>query len=193
MDRHGPPIDGALNMGEKNIDANSDAHIDEVLTYGEAQAPDSDKLDHGILHEFIGMYLRRAHEVAYEDFRMRLGEDALHPGYFTILTLIVRNPRISQTQIGAASARDKSSVTKALRWMEDEGLIVRLRSARDRRIHLSVATEKGIKQQAVMEAKALGHLHSLNDAIGPERYTTFISTLKDLIHSMEATAAERDA
>ncbi|MEP3328885.1 MarR family transcriptional regulator [Sedimentitalea sp.] len=164
---------------------NRDAPEDEVLSYTSAQAPDSATLDHGILHEFVGMYLRRAHEVAYEDFRFRLGPDALQPGYFTILTLIVRNPRISQTQIGAASARDKSSVTKALRCMEDEGLILRLRSARDRRIHLSVATEKGIAQQARMEAKAVAHLKALDDAIGADRYATFIATLKELIGNLE--------
>ncbi len=158
---------------------------DVVLAYTAAEAPDSATLDHGILHEFVGMYLRRAHEVAYEDFRLRLGDDALHPGYFTILTLIVRNPRISQTQIGAASARDKSSITKALRWMEEEGLILRLRSGRDRRIHLSVATKKGIAQQARMEAKALAHLAALDDAIGADRHAEFIATLKNLIRNLE--------
>lgn len=164
---------------------NQDAQEDDILSYSSAQALDSAALDHGILHEFVGMYLRRAHEVAYEDFRIRLGPDALHPGYFTILTLIVRNPRISQTQIGAASARDKSSITKALRWMEEQGLILRLRSARDRRIHLSIATEKGIALQARMEAKAVAHLNALDDAIGAERYATFIATLKDLIGNLE--------
>lgn len=170
-------------MGSKPTE--HDQH-DAVLSYESAQAPDSATLDHGVLHEFIGMYLRRAFEVAYEDFRNRLGEDALMPGYFTILTLVVRNPRISQTQIGMASARDKSSITKALRWMEDEGLIQRLRSAQDRRIHLSVATQKGIELQARMEAKALGHLDALRDAIGSERYASFVGTMKDLIGTLEA-------
>jgi Transcriptional regulators len=193
MDRDGPSSDGAVNMDKKTYDAAPGIRDGDVLSYGSVQAPDTDTLDHGILHEFIGMYLRRAHETAYEDFRARLGDDALHPGYFTILTLIVRNPHISQTQIGTASARDKSSVTKALRWMEDEGMIVGLRSASDRRIHLSVATEKGIRQQAMMEAKAIGHLQSLNDAIGSERYATFIATLKDLIRNLEsATSARSD-
>jgi len=157
----------------------------DILTYDQVRAPDSATLDHGILHEFIGMYLRRAHEVAYGDFYARLGDDALQPGYFTILTLIVRNPRISQTQIGTASARDKSSITKALRWMEDEGLILRLRPDSDRRTHLSVATEKGIAQQARMEAKAMAHLKALDDAVGTERYADFVATLKDLIARLE--------
>ncbi|MBK0326606.1 MarR family transcriptional regulator [Rhodobacteraceae bacterium F11138] len=166
--------------------------VDQILSYSSAQAPDSATLDHGILHEFIGMYLRRAHEVAYEDFRIRLGDDALHPGYFTILTLIVHNPRISQTQLGAASARDKSSITKALRWMEENDLIVRLRSGRDRRIHLSVATDKGIALQARMQAKAMAHLQALDDAIGPERHAAFVATLKDLIANLDAAHGAAD-
>ena len=125
-----------------------------------------------------------AYEAAYGDFVKRLGPEALKPGYFTILTLIVHNPWISQTQIGAASARDKSTVTKALRWMEDTGLITRHTSARDRRAHLSVATEKGIKMQARMEAKAVSHLAALNEAIGPERCDAFIQILKDMAENL---------
>jgi len=155
-----------------------------ALSYEDSPTPENDQIDHGILHEFVGMYLRVAHEAAYDDFAKRLGPEALNPGYFTILTLIVHNPWISQTQIGAASARDKSTVTKALRWMEDTGLITRHTSARDRRSHLSVATEKGIDMQAHMEAKAVSHLTALTEAIGPERYGEFVQTLKDMAENL---------
>ncbi|SEO18141.1 DNA-binding transcriptional regulator, MarR family [Salinihabitans flavidus] len=154
------------------------------LIYEDQIPPAFDRLDHGILHEFIGMYLRVAYEAAYEDFRKRLGDEALKPGYFTILTLIVHNPRITQTQIGLASQRDKSNVTNALRWMEDNGLIVRHLSIRDRRTHMCVATQDGIEMQARMQAKAALHLQALNDAIGPERRTEFVRTLKDLIGAL---------
>ncbi len=156
--------------------------------YEEKPAPQTGELDHGILHEFVGMYLRVAYEAAYGDFTKRLGSEALRPGYFTILTLIVKNPRISQTQIGQASARDKSTVTKALRWMEDEDIILRLTSAKDRRSHLSVATEKGIALQARMEVEAVKHLEALNAAIGKDRYADFIQTLKDLAENLRTPA-----
>lgn len=150
------------------------------LRYREQSPPASDELDHGILQDFVGMYLRVAQEEAYEDFRYRLGDEALKPGYFTILTLIVRNPRISQTQIGAASERDKSNVTNALRWMEDHGLIERHLSDRDRRTHMCIATSAGMAMQARMERKAIDHLEALNRAIGPERREDFIDTLKQM-------------
>ena len=154
------------------------------LSYDDQSPPEFDRLDHGVLHDFVGMYLRAAYEAAYDDFKARLGDEALKPGYFTILTLIVRNPRITQTQIGLASARDKSNVTNALRWMEDNGLIRRHLSARDRRTHMCVATQDGIDMQARMEAKAMAHLQALNDAIGSERRAEFVRTLKDMIDAL---------
>lgn len=177
-------------MGKLQKPAHS---ADAPLEYGSEVAPDSASIDQGMLQDFMGMYLRRAYEVAYEDFRMRLGKDAMQPGYFTILTLIVRNPRISQTQIGAASARDKSSVTKALRAMEDAGLIQRLRSSSDRRIHLSIATEAGITMQKQMEIKAADHIEALHDAVGADRYEGFLDTMKDLIRTLEKAAVSKDA
>jgi DNA-binding MarR family transcriptional regulator len=143
----------------------------------------------GILDEFVGMYLRAAYESAYRDFTDRLGEDALRPGYFTILTLIVKNPGISQTQICQAARRDKSSVAKALRWMEDMDLITRTRPDHDRRTALSEATEKGHALQDRMEARGREHLAALNDAIGAERRQEFIATLKEIITHLPDAAA----
>ena len=148
--------------------------------------PPFDTLDYGILHEFVGMYLRVAYEEAYADFVRRLGDEALRPGYFTILTLIVHNPRITQTQIGMASERDKTNVTNALRWMEDRGLIRRYVAANDRRTHMCVATEAGQEMQARMEAKAVVHLTALNDAIGANKRAEFVGTLKNMIAALRA-------
>ena len=137
-----------------------------------------DALEYGILNEFVGMHLRIAYERAYADFVERLGDDALRPGYFTILTLVVNNPGISQTQIGRAAGRDKSSITKALRWMEEAGLISRVRPDTDRRTHLSQATRKGVDLQARMEIRARQHLTALNSLIGADHREELISTLK---------------
>ena len=166
---------------------------DPTLPPDAGNTPETEALDHGILHEFLGMYLRVAYEVAYEDFARRLGEDALRPGYFTILTLVVRNPRISQTQIGIASNRDKSSITKALRWMEDEGLITRERSDQDRRAHLSVATPKGTEMQAAMERRAVAHVDAINGAIGADRRAEFLQMLKELIRNLQEPGAQSGA
>lgn len=138
----------------------------------------------GILDEFVGLYLRAAYETAYHDFEDRLGTDALKPGYFTILTLIVNNPGIGQTQIGQMAKREKSGVAKALRWMEDNGLITRLRPDHDRRNNNSTATAKGRALQQRMESKGREHLAALNATIGNERRAEFIATLKEIIATL---------
>lgn len=147
----------------------------------EAGDQDTSDVEFGVLEEFIGLYLRVAYERAYKDFSQRLGEDVMRPGYFTILTLIANNPGISQTAIGRAAGRDKSSVTKALRYMEDHGLITRTRLEDDRRTYVSSLTEKGEALQARMQRQALTHLDKLNRTLGPERRRDFIRTLRDLI------------
>lgn len=161
--------------------------------YEQKPGPRDDEIDQGVLQDFVGMYLRVAYEAAYADFTRRLEPKALKPGYFTILTLIVRNPRISQTQIGMASARDKSTVTNALRWMEDEGLITRLKSVRDRRAHLSVATKEGVALQKWMEDRALAHLQALHDAIGDAEYAPFIATLRRMAERLHDLAKDAPA
>lgn len=157
-----------------------------------AEIDGPDAIEMGVLDDFIGMYLRAAYECAFRDFAERLGNDRLRPGYFTILTLIVNNPGISQSEIGKAARRDKSSVAKALRWMEDNGLITRLRPDHDRRTHLSEATAKGYALQKRMEVKGLEHLTVLNDTIGTERREAFIAILKAIIQSLPDASGLRD-
>ncbi|APE43525.1 hypothetical protein BOO69_08960 [Sulfitobacter alexandrii] len=150
----------------------------------DSDGPNGREIKLGVLNDFVGMYLRAAYEAAFTDFADRLGEDRLRPGYFTILTLIVNNPGISQTEIGRTARRDKSSVAKALRWMEDNGLVTRLRPNHDRRTHLSEATEEGYALQRRMEARGREHLAALNATIGSDRREAFIETLREIVERL---------
>jgi DNA-binding MarR family transcriptional regulator len=141
-------------------------------------------VEYGILSEFVGMYLRMAYERAYDDFRTLLGPDALRPGYFTILTLIVKNPGIGQTDLGRAAGRDKSSIAKALRDMEADGLVARNRPRDDRRSQVCIATEAGCALQARMEEVARVHVAHLHDAIDPQRRGVLVAILTDLIENL---------
>lgn len=141
-------------------------------------------IDIGMLDRFVGTYLRAAYEASYADFEALLGDSAVPPGYLSILTLIAHNPGISQTQIGRKAHRDKSAVTKALRRMEDEGLICRTRLEDDRRTYVSEVTEKGAALQSKLQAKALQHVSRLTDVIGAERHCMLLDTLRDIIEML---------
>jgi len=149
--------------------------------------PGEDGVALGPLDSFIGMHLRQAYERAYADFETLLGPDSLRPGYYTMLTLILNNPGISQVEIGRAAGRDKSSVTKALRSMEDGGLITRTRVEDDRRSYASTITPAGRVLHARMERRAREHLANIHAALGtPERAADFLEMLRAVIAALPA-------
>ena len=96
-------------------------------------------VDYGPLAEWLGFHLRMAQIASFQAFAAEVGEVDLAPGRFALLTLIGRNPGISQTVLSRAAGRDKSTLTPALRDLTKRGLIVCERLAKDRRsYHLSL-------------------------------------------------------
>lgn len=154
------------------------------LSVNAARRLSDDEIDIGMLERFVGTYLRAAYEASYADFEALLGDSAVPPGYLSILTLIAHNPGISQTQIGRTAHRDKSAVTKALRRMEDEGLIRRTRLEDDRRTYVSEVTAKGAALQARLQDKALLHVSRITEIIGRERHALLLDTLRELIDNL---------
>lgn len=139
------------------------------------------ELDLGILDGFIGHLLRLAYESSFEDFATRLGPDSMKPAYFSMLTMIRNNPGITQVELGRAVGRDKSSIAKALRQFEDQGLIRRERGEDDRRNYASFVTNEGEAVYGRMDVIARDHLARMNAVVGPERLDAFVATLHDLI------------
>ena len=76
--------------------------------------PAPEPLRLGPLTDFIGFHLRLAQEASFQAFARRVRDLDLRPGRFAVLALIGENPGISQTALGRASGRDKSSLTPAL-------------------------------------------------------------------------------
>ena len=138
----------------------------------------------GILGATIGHLMRLAYDAAYGDFAEQLGPGSVRPGDFALLSVISRNPGITQVTLGKAAGRDKSSVTNALRAMEDAGLIRRERVEGDRRTYASFLTEAGKDFYADMEKAALLHIERINAVVGKDRQAVFVSVLKDIIREL---------
>ena len=102
-----------------------------------------DGTDYGPLADWIGFHLRMAQIASFQAFAREVGEVDLPPGRFALLTLIGRNPGISQTVLSRAAGRDKSTLTPALRDLKRRGLIERQRLASDRRSYHLTLTPAG--------------------------------------------------
>ena len=86
-----------------------------------------------------------AQEHAFEAFSRRSQEIGESPGRFATLTLIARNPGISQTELSHANGRDKSSFTPVVEDLVQRGLVERKRMREDRRTYRLNLTPAGKK------------------------------------------------
>jgi DNA-binding MarR family transcriptional regulator len=123
-------------------------------------------IDYGSLADWIGFHLRMAQIASFQAFAREVGEVDLPPGRFALLTLIGRNPGISQTVLSRAAGRDKSTLTPALRDLKRRGLIERQRLASDRRSYHLTLTPDGQATLRRLAECAARHDRNLDRIVG---------------------------
>lgn len=132
----------------------------------------------GPLAGYAGYYLRLAQDASFQAFAARLGQGDVRPGDFTIMTLIRENPGITPTAISQASGRDKSTLTPALRSLEERGYIARQRIEHDRRFYQLRLTSVGEDAITLLSEHARAHDEELDRIIGRENKADFIRILR---------------
>jgi len=135
----------------------------------------------GDLGGYLGFYLRLAQEASFQAFAQRTGTADLRPGRFAILMLIGENPGLSQTALGAAAGRDKSTLTPALRDLEQRGLIERRRLVTDRRSYALGLTPEGEQVRQALSRHASAHDAVLDRLVGLEEKPAFLAALQRII------------
>ena len=138
-------------------------------------------IDYGPLADWVGFHLRMAQITAFQAFARECGEVDLPPGRFALLTLIGRNPGISQTILSRAAGRDKSTLTPALRDLQRRGLIVRVQLKSDRRAYRLQLTATGRAMLQRLTECAERHERNLDRVIGRRERGQFLTILKRVI------------
>ncbi len=142
-------------------------------------------VNYGPLANWIGFNLRMAQESTFQAFSRRSLEIGESPGRFATLTLIARNPGISQTELSLANGRDKSSVTPVVEDLVRRGLVERKRVRSDRRAYRLSLTPAGRKTLASMTRVARKHEINLDRIIGRRDRTRFLAILKKIAAEIE--------
>ena len=137
-------------------------------------------VDFGPLAGWVGFNLRMAQEATFQAFSHRSQEIGESPGRFATLTLISRNPGISQTELSYANGRDKASLTPVVEDLVRRGLVERKRMDHDRRAYRLSLTADGKKMLALMTRCAREHERVLDGIIGARDRKRFIDVLKRL-------------
>jgi DNA-binding MarR family transcriptional regulator len=144
---------------------------------GEAAAK---SVNFGPLATWIGFNLRMAQESAFQAFSRRSLEVGESPGRFATLTLIARNPGISQTELSQAAGRDKSSLTPVVEDLVRRGMVERKRMRDDRRTYSLNLTAVGKKTLTQLTRCARQHERVLDGVIGMRDRKRFIQILKKI-------------
>jgi DNA-binding MarR family transcriptional regulator len=135
-------------------------------------------INFGPLATWVGFNLRMAQEATFQAFSRRSAAIGESPGRFGTLTLIARNPGISQTELSAANGRDKSSLTPVVEDLVRRGLVERKRVDSDRRAYQLNLTAAGKKTLAAMTRAARKHESNLDRIVGLRDKKRFLETLK---------------
>jgi DNA-binding MarR family transcriptional regulator len=141
-------------------------------------------VDFGPLDLLVGFNLRMAQEAAFQAFSRRSQEIGESPGRFATLTLIARNPGISQTALSLANGRDKSSLTPVVEALV-RGLVERNRTKDDRRAYRLNVTAAGRKTLGQLARCARAHERNLDRIIGPRDRKRFIGILQRIAAEIE--------
>jgi DNA-binding MarR family transcriptional regulator len=139
----------------------------------------------GPLEYWVGFNLRMAQESAFQAFSRRSQEIGESPGRFATLTLIARNPGISQTELSHANGRDKSSLTPVVEDLVRRGLVERKRTRQDRRAYRLNVTPAGKKTLTMLTRCARRHERILDGIIGQRDRKRFIQILKKIAAEIE--------
>lgn len=151
---------------------------------GKNGATTVESINFGPLATWVGFNLRMAQEATFQAFSRLSQEIGESPGRFATLTLIARNPGISQTELSQAAGRDKSSLTPVVEDLVRRGLVERKRLNHDRRAYCLNVTRDGKKTLATMMTCARRHERNLDKIIGLRDRARFIEILKKLAAEM---------
>src|SRR4030095_1088059 len=105
--------------------------------------PTKPNVDLGPLPGLIGYVLRRAQLVVFQDFFAAFAPFDIRPAQFAVLTVIERNPGLTQSQVAAALGIKRTNFVGLLHALETRGLAERRQAARDRRSYALYLTAQG--------------------------------------------------
>ena len=141
----------------------------------------------GYLGDFIGFHLRLAQDASTRVFSRHRDKGLVKPGRFPALAIIHLNPGISQSALGRAIARDKSTVSPLIKDLQKHGFISRKPSTHDRRSVTLALTKKGERTLSRLHARAAAHEGELDRLLGSSK-ARLMTLLEKIVRGMAPTA-----
>lgn len=150
-------------------------------TTTDAKLNSSEELVYDGLDNMVGILLQRAYNTANKDFFSKMGPE-FKPGFYTTLSLLEKNPGLSQKTLARALRRDASTLVPFLDQMEKKGWLFRKRSETDRRAHELYITPEGANAARGFDKQVKSIERKIEKQMGAEDNRKF----KQLLAKFEA-------
>ncbi|MGU3393773.1 MarR family winged helix-turn-helix transcriptional regulator [Priestia sp. D51] len=95
------------------------------------------------LHDFTSHLIHRTDVRAMNYFKKKLKPYGMTPVRWSIISVLDSHKGITQTELAEAIDKKQTTIVDMIYAMEEKGLIKRMYSERDRRLHYLFLTEKG--------------------------------------------------
>jgi len=145
-------------------------------------------IDLGPLPELIGYVLRRAQLEVFQDFFASFAPFDIRPAQFSVLTVIERNPGLTQSQVAEALGIKRTNFVGMLDALEARGLTERRPAARDKRSYALHLTAEGAALMRKLKPVLKAHEGRVIAKVGEEGRDRLV----ELLHEIAGRDAPRN-
>ena len=143
-------------------------------------------IDLGPLPELIGYVLRRAQLVVFQDFFSTFAPFDIRPAQFSVLTVIERNPGLTQSQVATALGIKRTNFVGLLDTLERRGLAERRAAARDKRSYALYLTAQGAALMRKLKPVLKAHESRMIARVGGEGRDRLVELLHQITQGRPA-------
>ena len=146
-------------------------------------------LDLGPLPELIGYVLRRAQLAVFQDFFAAFAPFDIRPAQFSVLTVIERNPGLTQSQVAAALGIKRTNFVGLLDELERRALAERRQAARDKRSYALYLTADGAALMRKLKPVLKQHESRMVARLGEAGRDRLIELLREIVDGPASNGA----
>jgi len=142
-------------------------------------------IDLGPLPDLIGYVLRRAQLAVFQDFFAAFAPFDIRPAQFSVLTVIERNPGLTQSQVAEALGIKRTNFVGMLDALEARGLTERRPAARDKRSYALYLTAEGAGLMRRLKPVLKVHETRMIAKVGEDGRAALIALLREIAEGRE--------
>lgn len=134
-------------------------------------------VDVSVLEGFLGYQLRIADRMLHRNFVQEVG---MSPVQYSVFSLVATNDNLSQVAVGQALNMDRASTMAIVHKLELAGLLRRVKSPHDRRMHALQLTPEGEKEFAAVYERASEYDKKFKNRLTTTEQKTLFKCLQKL-------------